>query len=47
MYKYIFRKDIRSVFQPNVIQFADALLKTRSGKIIRRILKAIVINVKK
>lgn len=29
-------------FQPDIIQFADALPKTRSGKIMRRILKAIV-----
>jgi acetyl-CoA synthetase len=41
MYKYIFRKNNWSIFQPDVIQFADALPKTRSGKIMRRILKAI------
>ena len=35
------RKEFGPVFQPDVIQFADALLKTRSGKIMRRILKAI------
>ncbi len=35
------RKEIGPVFQPDVIQFADALPKTRSGKIMRRILKAI------
>ena len=35
------RNEIGPVFQPDVIQFADALPKTRSGKIIRRILKAI------
>jgi len=35
------RKQIGPVFQPDVIQFADALPKTRSGKIMRRILKAI------
>ncbi|MHA1688009.1 MAG: acetate--CoA ligase [Promethearchaeota archaeon] len=35
------RKEIGSVFQPDVIQFADDLPKTRSGKIMRRILKAI------
>ena len=34
-------KTIGPVFQPDVIQFADALPKTRSGKIMRRILKAI------
>ncbi|MHA1992838.1 MAG: acetate--CoA ligase [Candidatus Hodarchaeales archaeon] len=35
------RKEIGPVFQPDVIQFADGLPKTRSGKIMRRILKAI------
>ncbi|KKL07327.1 hypothetical protein LCGC14_2587130, partial [marine sediment metagenome] len=35
------RQEIGPVFQPDVIQFADALPKTRSGKIKRRILKAI------
>ncbi len=35
------RQEIGPVFQPDVIQFADALPKTRSGKIMRRILKAI------
>jgi len=35
------RKEIGPVFQPDVIQFADALPKTRNGKIMRRILKAI------
>ena len=35
------RPEIGPVFQPDVIQFADALPKTRSGKIMRRILKAI------
>ena len=35
------RKEIGPVFQPDVIQFADALPKTRSGKIMRSILKAI------
>ena len=35
------RQDIGHVFQPDVIQFADALPKTRSCKIMRRILKAI------
>lgn len=35
------RKEIGPVFQPDVVQFADALPKTRSGKIMRRILKAI------
>ncbi len=36
------RQEIGPVFQPDVIQFADALPKTRSGKIMRRILKVIV-----
>ncbi len=35
------RKEIGPVFQPDIIQFADVLPKTRSGKIMRRILKAI------
>ncbi|MFW9973216.1 MAG: acetate--CoA ligase, partial [Candidatus Odinarchaeota archaeon] len=35
------RNEIGPVFQPDVIQFADDLPKTRSGKIMRRILKAI------
>jgi acetyl-CoA synthetase len=35
------RKIIGPIAQPDVIQFADALPKTRSGKIMRRILKAI------
>ncbi|MFX1401865.1 MAG: acetate--CoA ligase [Promethearchaeota archaeon] len=35
------RKEIGPVFQPDVVQFADELPKTRSGKIMRRILKAI------
>ncbi|MFX1522451.1 MAG: acetate--CoA ligase [Promethearchaeota archaeon] len=35
------RKEIGPVFQPDVVQFADGLPKTRSGKIMRRILKAI------
>lgn len=35
------RSEIGPVFQPDVIQFADDLPKTRSGKIMRRILKAI------
>ena len=35
------RQEIGPVFQPDVVQFADSLPKTRSGKIMRRILKAI------
>ncbi|MFX1398699.1 MAG: acetate--CoA ligase [Promethearchaeota archaeon] len=35
------RTEIGPVFQPDIVQFADALPKTRSGKIMRRILKAI------
>jgi len=35
-------KTIGSIAKPDKIQFADALPKTRSGKIMRRILKAIV-----
>ncbi|TKJ17431.1 acetate--CoA ligase [Candidatus Woesearchaeota archaeon B3_Woes] len=35
------RKEIGPIAKPDKIQFADALPKTRSGKIMRRILKAI------
>ncbi|MDQ1318597.1 MAG: acetyl-CoA synthetase [Candidatus Poribacteria bacterium] len=35
------RKEIGPIAQPEVIQFADALPKTRSGKIMRRILRKI------
>ena len=35
------RKDISSIATPDKIQFTDALPKTRSGKIMRRILKKI------
>jgi acetyl-CoA synthetase len=35
------QKEIVSVFQLNVVQFVDDLLKTRDSKIMRRILKAI------
>jgi acetyl-CoA synthetase len=35
------RKVIGPIAQPDVIQFVDALPKTRSGKIMRRILRAI------
>ena len=35
-------KEIGPIAKPEKIQFADALPKTRSGKIMRRILKAIV-----
>lgn len=35
------RKEIGPIAQPDKIQFADALPKTRSGKIMRRILRAI------
>ncbi len=34
-------KEISAIAKPDVIQFADELPKTRSGKIMRRILKAI------
>ena len=34
-------KEIGPIARPDKIQFADALPKTRSGKIMRRILKAI------
>jgi acetyl-CoA synthetase len=35
------RKEIGPIAQPEVIQFADSLPKTRSGKIMRRILRKI------
>ncbi len=35
------RKEIGPIAMPEIIQFAEALPKTRSGKIMRRILKAI------
>jgi len=38
------RKEIGPIATPDVIQFADALPKTRSGKIMRRILKKIASN---
>ena len=34
-------KEIGPIAKPDKIQFADALPKTRSGKIMRRILKSI------
>jgi acetyl-CoA synthetase len=34
-------KEIGPIAKPDKIQFADALPKTRSGKIMRRILKVI------
>lgn len=38
------RKEIGPIATPDKIQFADALPKTRSGKIMRRILKRIAAN---
>ena len=38
------RKEIGPIAQPDKIQFADALPKTRSGKIMRRILRKIAEN---
>ncbi len=35
------RKEIGAIAVPNIIQFADSLPKTRSGKIMRRILRKI------
>lgn len=35
------RKEISPIATPDVIHFADALPKTRSGKIMRRILRKI------
>ena len=37
-------KEIGPIAKPELIQFADALPKTRSGKIMRRILKQIAMN---
>ncbi|MEN6336847.1 MAG: acetyl-coenzyme A synthetase, partial [Phycisphaerales bacterium] len=38
------RKEIGPIAAPDVIQFAPALPKTRSGKIMRRILRKIAEN---
>ena len=38
------RKEIGPIASPDKIQFADSLPKTRSGKIMRRILKKIAAN---
>ena len=38
------RKEIGPIATPDKIQFADSLPKTRSGKIMRRILKRIAAN---
>ncbi len=38
------RKDIGPIAAPDVIQFAPGLPKTRSGKIMRRILRKIAEN---
>jgi acetyl-CoA synthetase len=38
------RKEIRPIATPDAIQFAPALPKTRSGKIMRRILRKIAEN---
>ena len=38
------RKQIGPIATPDVIQFAPALPKTRSGKIMRRILRKIAAN---
>ena len=37
-------KEIGPIAKPDIIQFTDALPKTRSGKIMRRILKQIAMN---
>jgi acetyl-CoA synthetase len=37
-------KEIGSLAKPDDIRFTDALPKTRSGKIMRRVLKAIVLD---
>jgi acetyl-CoA synthetase len=38
------RKEIGAIAQPDKIQFAEGLPKTRSGKIMRRILRKIAEN---
>ena len=38
------RKEIGPIAQPDLIQFAPGLPKTRSGKIMRRILRKIAAN---
>jgi acetyl-CoA synthetase len=38
------RKEIGAIAQPDVIQWAPSLPKTRSGKIMRRILRKIAAN---
>jgi acetyl-CoA synthetase len=38
------RKEIGAIAQPDLIQFAPGLPKTRSGKIMRRILRKIAEN---
>ena len=38
------RKEIGPIAQPDKIQFAEAMPKTRSGKIMRRILRKIAEN---
>ncbi len=38
------RKEIGPIAQPDKIQFAEGLPKTRSGKIMRRILRKIAEN---
>ena len=39
--KQLVRKEIGPIAKPDVIQFAPGLPKTRSGKIMRRILRKI------
>ena len=38
------RKEIGAIANPDIIQWAPGLLKTRSGKIIRRILRKVAAN---
>jgi acetyl-CoA synthetase len=38
------RKEIGPIATPDIIQWADALPKTRSGKIMRRVLKKVAAN---
>jgi acetyl-CoA synthetase len=40
----LWRKEIGAIARPDIIQFAPGLPKTRSGKIMRRILRKIAAN---
>lgn len=42
--KKLVRERIGAFAQPDVIQFSEALPKTRSGKIMRRVLRKVAVN---